>query len=77
MAPVIRDATPADVADIAALYAAEVREGVNTYEIDPPDAAVLPAGVPVHASGWVRTLPGMLSDGGGLDGFFMARLRRA
>jgi L-amino acid N-acyltransferase YncA len=43
MAPVIRDATPADVADIAALYAAEVREGVNTYEIDPPDAAEMAA----------------------------------
>ena len=37
----------------------------------------LPAGVVPDASGWVRTLPGMLADEGGCDGFFVARLRRA
>jgi 16S rRNA (cytosine967-C5)-methyltransferase len=26
--------------------------------------------------GWVRILPGMLEEDGGLDGFFMARLVR-
>ncbi|USU07655.1 SAM-dependent methyltransferase [Sphingomonadaceae bacterium OTU29MARTA1] len=46
------------------------------YAIDAPDAALLPPGVPVHADGYVRTLPGMLADQGGCDGFFIARLRR-
>ena len=46
------------------------------YAIDAPDAALLPPGVPVHADGYVRTLPGMLADRGGCDGFFIARLRR-
>jgi 16S rRNA (cytosine967-C5)-methyltransferase len=46
------------------------------YAIDAPDAALLPPGVPVHADGHVRTLPGMLADAGGCDGFFIARLRR-
>jgi len=35
-----------------------------------PDFAV------ASAEGWVRILPGMLEDNGGLDGFFMARLVR-
>ena len=34
---IVRDATPADVPAIAALYADEVREHVNTYEYDMPD----------------------------------------
>ena len=46
------------------------------YAIDVPDAAVLPAGIPVHERGWVRTLPGMLAADGGCDGFFIARLKR-
>jgi 16S rRNA (cytosine967-C5)-methyltransferase len=44
------------------------------FEIDP--AAELPAGIPVHARGWVRILPGMLEDQGSVDGFFVARLLR-
>lgn len=36
---IVRDATPADVPAIAALYADEVREHVNTYEYDVPDEA--------------------------------------
>ena len=32
--------------------------------------------VPVSSEGWVRVLPGLLADQGGLDGFFMARLVR-
>ena len=36
---IVRDATPADVPAIAALYADEVREHVNTYEYDVPDDA--------------------------------------
>ena len=35
----IRPAAEADVPAIAAIYAAEVRERVNTYEYDVPDAA--------------------------------------
>lgn len=37
-------------------------------------AGALPAGLPTDASGCIRTLPGMVE--GGLDGFFIARLRR-
>ena len=36
---IVRDATPADVPAIAALYADEVRDHVNTYEYDVPDEA--------------------------------------
>ncbi|MBI0475647.1 SAM-dependent methyltransferase [Sphingomonas sp. MA1305] len=46
------------------------------YAIDPPEASSLPDGVPVAEGGYVRTLPGMLADRGGCDGFFIARLRR-
>ena len=35
----IRQAVPADVPAIAAIYAAEVRDHVNTYEYDIPDEA--------------------------------------
>ncbi len=37
----------------------------------------LPDGVRADTGGWVRTLPGMLADKGGLDGFFMVRLKRS
>jgi len=43
--------------------------------IDPVGAAELPRGLRPHAQGWVRTLPGDLAADGGLDGFFIARLR--
>ncbi|PKP96825.1 MAG: SAM-dependent methyltransferase [Alphaproteobacteria bacterium HGW-Alphaproteobacteria-15] len=33
----------------------------------------LPAGLTPTAEGWLRTHPGMLTDQGGLDGFFVAR----
>lgn len=46
------------------------------YAVDAPDAALLPPGVPVHADGYIRTVPGMLAEQGGCDGFFIARLRR-
>jgi len=36
----------------------------------------LPEGVAPRPDGSLRTLPGMLADKGGLDGFFIARLRR-
>lgn len=36
----------------------------------------LPQGIAPSADGWLRTHPGMLSEHGGLDGFFAARWRR-
>jgi 16S rRNA (cytosine967-C5)-methyltransferase len=47
------------------------------YAIAPPDPALLPAGVPVAEQGWVRTLPGMIAEQGGCDGFFIVRLTRS
>ena len=47
------------------------------YTVDPARAEELPAGVAVHDGGWVRTVPGMLEDVGGMDGFFIVRLKRA
>lgn len=40
-------------------------------------ATGLPAGIAADAHGLVRTLPPMLADAGGLDGFFVAHLVRA
>lgn len=37
--PVVRDATETDIPAIAAIYAVEVRDFVNTYEYDVPDQA--------------------------------------
>lgn len=45
--------------------------------IDPPRPGELPDFVTPSSEGWVRILPGLLEDQGGLDGFFMARLVRA
>jgi len=47
----------------------------SRYTIDPVVTDELPSGIAPDALGQVRTLPGMLADAGGLDGFFMARLR--
>ena len=41
-----------------------------------PEAGELPDLVPLTNEGWVRILPGLLADEGGLDGFFIARLVR-
>ncbi|UZK68548.1 RsmB/NOP family class I SAM-dependent RNA methyltransferase [Sphingomonas sp. S1-29] len=46
------------------------------FAIDPVGQAELPAGVAPNPDGTVRTLPGMLADQGGLDGFFIARMIR-
>jgi phosphinothricin acetyltransferase len=35
----IRDATPADIAAVTAIYAPAVREGTASFELDPPDEA--------------------------------------
>jgi len=47
------------------------------FVIDPARADELPVGVTSSATGCVRILPGTLEDEGGLDGFFVARLRRS
>lgn len=46
------------------------------FAIDPVRTDELPDGITPHERGWLRTLPGMLADKGGLDGFFMVRLKR-
>ncbi|HEU5483238.1 MAG TPA: RsmB/NOP family class I SAM-dependent RNA methyltransferase [Sphingomicrobium sp.] len=42
-----------------------------------PEAGEFPDFLAPTAEGWVRILPGLLEDQGGLDGFFAARLVRA
>jgi 16S rRNA (cytosine967-C5)-methyltransferase len=46
------------------------------FTISPPSADELPALVHPHDRGWVRILPGLIEEQGGLDGFFMVRLVR-
>ena len=43
--------------------------------VDPVRAHELPPGLAPDPQGWVRTLPGQLAEAGGLDGFFVVRLR--
>lgn len=42
----------------------------------PFEAAELPLGLVPTADGWVRTLPGALAAEGGMDGFFIGRMRK-
>lgn len=46
------------------------------FAVDAPRTGELPPAIIPSPEGWVRTLPGMLDEEGGLDGFFIARLRR-
>ncbi|MBX3593593.1 RsmB/NOP family class I SAM-dependent RNA methyltransferase [Sphingomonas sp.] len=46
------------------------------FAIDPVLPDELPEGLVAHERGWLRTLPGMLAEQGGLDGFFMVRMMR-
>ena len=46
------------------------------FTLLPPAEGELPPGVTADAQGHIRTLPGMLADKGGIDGFFIARLTR-
>jgi 16S rRNA (cytosine967-C5)-methyltransferase len=48
----------------------------QSFALDPIRSDELPEGVTPCPDGSLRTLPGMLADKGGLDGFFIARLRR-
>ncbi|MBO9697598.1 MAG: RsmB/NOP family class I SAM-dependent RNA methyltransferase [Sphingopyxis sp.] len=45
------------------------------WSIDPARTDELPAAIVADGQGFIRTLPAMLADAGGLDGFFVARLR--
>lgn len=45
------------------------------WTIEPARADELPDGIAPDGDGFIRTLPAMLGDAGGLDGFFVARLR--
>ena len=47
-----------------------------TFTILPPEPGELPDFVTSSPQGWVRILPGLLEQDGGLDGFFTARLVR-
>ena len=47
------------------------------YTTSPATADELPAGITPNAQGHVRTMPPMLAEQGGLDGFFVARFVRA
>ncbi|MPT46867.1 MAG: methyltransferase domain-containing protein [Sphingobium sp.] len=46
------------------------------YRVESPREGELPASIPTNAQGCIRTLPGMLEEQGGVDGFFIARLIR-
>ena len=46
------------------------------FAIDPVQPEELPDGFTPTPGGWLRTLPDTLSDRGGADGFFIARLAR-
>jgi 16S rRNA (cytosine967-C5)-methyltransferase len=48
----------------------------SSVEIDAPRPGELPDFVAPSPQGWIRILPGLIEDQGGLDGFFMARLVR-
>ena len=45
------------------------------WAVDPIRFDELPDAIEPDGSGYLRTLPGLLADAGGLDGFFVARLR--
>jgi 16S rRNA (cytosine967-C5)-methyltransferase len=47
------------------------------FELVAPRPGELPDFVAPAREGWVRILPGLIEDKGGLDGFFMARLVRS
>jgi 16S rRNA (cytosine967-C5)-methyltransferase len=47
------------------------------YRLDFPVSGELPSAIVAEKTGFIRTLPGVLADAGGCDGFFIARLVRA
>ena len=53
-----------------------VERVVVTLPRSPFEADELPLGLAPTTDGWVRTLPGMLAADGGMDGFFISRMRK-
>ena len=67
---------------VCSLEPEEGEERIEAFLAEHPDFRIEPAvlsvdGVTPHSRGWLRVLPGMLEDQGGLDGFFTAHLVRA
>jgi 16S rRNA (cytosine967-C5)-methyltransferase len=70
---------------VYAVCSLEPQEGegqVDAFLAERPDFRLQPApalvgGVTPHPRGWLRVLPGMLEQQGGLDGFFTAHLVRS
>ncbi len=63
-----------------AVCSIEAEEGpaivqASSLQTDPIMSAELPADLAPDEHGWLRTDPGMMHEQGGLDGFFIARLR--
>ena len=68
---------------IYAVCSFEREEGERIIEAAPPTLSLdpirpdeLPPGIAPHERGWLRVLPTMLEDAGGIDSFFVARLVR-
>lgn len=67
---------------VYAVCSLEPEEGeaqARTVALEPAPVAAgdLPEGLSPMPEGWLRTDPGMLAEAGGLDGFFIARWRKA
>ncbi|HWW59662.1 MAG TPA: RsmB/NOP family class I SAM-dependent RNA methyltransferase, partial [Sphingopyxis sp.] len=50
-------------------------DGHRDWRVDPVRGDELPHAIEPGEGGFIRTLPGTLANAGGLDGFFVARLR--
>jgi 16S rRNA (cytosine967-C5)-methyltransferase len=66
---------------VCSLEPQEGEERIEAFLAERPDFRIEPAptlvsGVTSHPRGWLRVLPGMLKEEGGLDGFFTAHLVR-
>ena len=69
------------VYSVCSLESQEGEEVISAFldhelAIEPPRPGEVPEFVTPTPEGWVRILPGLLEEQGGLDGFFMARLVR-
>ncbi len=66
---------------VCSLEPQEGEERIEAFLAERPDFRIEPAptpadGVTPHERGWLRVVPGMLEEQGGLDGFFTAHLVR-
>lgn len=50
-------------------------DGHKDWAVDPVRSDELPDAIAPDSGGFIRTLPGIAAEAGGLDGFFVARLR--